>query len=42
MRRRGCEGRIGGLTQPVEHEAELRGVAQDDSLDGTSVSFLTR
>ena len=31
------EGRIGSFTQPIEHEAELRGVAQDDSLDGTSM-----
>ncbi len=35
MRRRGCEGRIGSFTQPIEHQAELREFAQDDSLDGT-------
>jgi hypothetical protein len=39
MRRRGCEGRIGSFTQPIEHEAELREFAQDDSLDGTSIEL---
>ena len=39
------EGRIGSFTQPVEHEAELKlqgELHMDDSLGGTSMSFLTR
>ena len=39
MRRRGCEGRIGSFTQSIEHYAELREFAQDDSLDGTSIEL---